>query len=300
MTYFNQRLQTQSQSLSIDQSPLQSSSAVRTIAISSGKGGVGKTSLAINLAIAIAQLGREVMLLDADLGLANIDVLLGLKPKYNLNHVLLGEQSLQNIVTPGPRGIQVVPGASGVQQMAALTIQQQAWVINSFSKLNQSLDTLIVDTAAGISEANLCFCRAAQEVLIVVCDEPASITDAYATIKLLSQDYGVRRFRVVANMTHSVQEGRDLFNKLFSASSRFLDVILDYQGCIPFDETLKKAIKKQKAVVESHPRSRVALAFKNLAKKADTWPMERNAQGHLAFFVERLINASQTTMEAVE
>lgn len=277
---------------------LKSPKPVRVIAVTSGKGGVGKTNVSINLSIALAQRGKRVMLLDADLGMANVDVLLGLHPHYNLSHVINGQRSLDEILVTGPAGIRVVPAASGVQLMADLDDAQHAGLIRAFSEINQSVDTLIIDTAAGISPTVVSFCKAAQEVLVVVCDEPASLTDAYAMIKLLSREHEIFRFQVLANMTNSVQEGRQLYEKLVKVTNRFLDVTLSFYGVLPYDEYMRKAIQKQKSVVEAFPRSRSATAFKNLAQKADKWPMPANATGHLEFFVERLIHASQNSAEA--
>jgi len=270
---------------------------VRVVAVTGGKGGVGKTNVSVNLAIALAELERRVMLLDADLGLANVDVVLGLHPPYDLSHVIRGERELQEVVMQGPGGIQVIPGASGVRQMAALSEAEHAGLIQAFSDLGADLDTLVVDTAAGISDTVISFARAAHEVLVVVCDEPASLTDAYAIIKLLNRDHGQSRFRVLANMVQSNQEGHELYNKLCRVTDRYLDVMLGYMGCIPHDEALRKAVRGQRAVVQAYPRSRVAQAFRSLARKIDALPMPMGANGQLQFFVERLIQYSTESGE---
>jgi flagellar biosynthesis protein FlhG len=270
---------------------------IRVIAVTGGKGGVGKTNVSCNLGIALCELGRHVMLLDADLGLANIDVVLGLHPQYDLSHVMRGERNLEEIVVTGPAGLQVVPASSGIREMASLSSTEHAGLIHAFSDLGHDLDTLIIDTAAGISDSVISFSRASQEVIVVVADEPASITDAYALIKLLNREYDVSRFRVLANMVQSAQEGRDLYNKLYRVTERYLDVMLNYLGAIPYDEMLKKAVKSQKAVIEAFPRSRVSQAFKNLAKKVDGLPMPNGASGHLQFFVERLLQYSNESQE---
>ena len=266
---------------------------VRVIAVTSGKGGVGKTNVSVNLGVAMANEGKKVMLLDADLGLANIDIMLGLNPQYNLSHVISGERTLEEIVVSGPAGLKVIPASSGTQNMAELTPAEHAGMIQAFSEIGHDLDVLIVDTAAGITDSVVSFTRAAQEVIIVVCDEPASITDAYALMKLLNRDYRIQRFRVLSNMAHSMQEGHDLFNKMVKVTDKFLDVTLDFMGTVPYDEYLRKALKKQKAVIDAYPRSKSAMAFKNLAKKADNWPIPNSAGGHLEFFVERLIQSAQ-------
>jgi flagellar biosynthesis protein FlhG len=265
---------------------------VRVIAVTGGKGGVGKTSISANLGIALAELGRRVMLLDADLGLANLDVILGLHAERNLSHVMQGECSLEDVLVTGPKGMRVVPGASGIQRMAEMTPAENAGLIHAFSEVANDVDVLLIDTAAGISDLVISFSRAAQEQIVVVCDEPASITDAYAIIKLLNREYGISRFRILANMVKSVQEGRDLYNKMCRVTDQYLDVMLNYMGSIPYDEQLRKAVKSQKPVVEAYPRSRVAQAFKNLAKKADNWPVPTGVSGDLQFFVERLIQFS--------
>ena len=273
---------------------------VKVIAVASGKGGVGKSNVSINLATCMAANGHNVMLLDADLGLANIDVLLGLRPIYNLSHVLDGERTLDEILMTGPGGIQVIPASSGMQHMAELSPAEHVGVVRAFSELSYDVDTLIIDTAAGISDSVVTFSRAAQEIVVVVGDEPASITDAYALIKLLNQRYGINRFRVLANMVQSTQEGRNLFAKISKVTDSYLDVMLDFCGIIPFDEFIRKSVRKQRAVSELFPRSRSAQAFKNLARKADNWPLAASAGGHLEFFVERLIQYGVTDQEVVK
>ncbi len=265
---------------------------VRVIAVTGGKGGVGKTNISANLGIALSEMGRRVMLLDADMGLANLDVVLGLHAKLNLSHVMRGEASLEDIIVTGPKGLRVVPGASGIQHMAEMSPAENAGLIHAFSELANDVDILLIDTAAGISDLVISFSRAAQEQIVVVCDEPASITDAYAIIKLLNREHGISRFRILANMVKTVQEGRDLYNKMCRVTDQYLDVMLSYMGSIPYDEQLRKAVKSQKPVVEAFPRSRVAQAFKNLAKKADNWPVPTGVSGDLQFFVERLIQFS--------
>ena len=267
---------------------------VRVIAVTSGKGGVGKTNVAVNLGVSLAGMGKNVMLMDADLGLANVDVLLGLRPRFNLSHVISGERPLDEVLVDGPEGLKIVPASSGVSSMAELEPAEHAGVIRAFSELNHPLDVLLIDTAAGISDSVVAYTKAAQEVLVVLCDEPTSITDAYALIKLLNREYGIHRFRVLANMVPSVQAGKDLYRKILQVTDRYLDVALDFVGAIPNDEYLRKAVQRQKSVVDAFPRCKSSLAFKKLAQKADSWPVPTTAGGRLEFFVERLMLASQT------
>lgn len=265
--------------------------AVQVIAVTGGKGGVGKSNVSVNLAISLAEMGRRVVMMDADLGLANLDVLLGIKSKRNIADVLAGDCDLRDVLIQGPGGIRIVPASSGTQRMTQLSSMEHAGLISAFSELGDDMDVLIVDTAAGISEGVVSFLRASQEILMVVCDEPTSITDAYALMKLMNRDYGTHRFRVLANMVKTPQEGRQLFEKLSRVTERFLDVALHYVGSIPFDEYVKKAVQRQKAVVEAYPRCKASIAFRALAQKVDAWPLPSSPRGHLEFFVERLVQA---------
>ena len=262
---------------------------VRVMAITSGKGGVGKTNVSVNLAISLVANGSNVLLMDADLGLANIDVLLGLQPTCNLSHVVRGECSLEEVIIKDPSGLRIIPAASGIQDMAELSHVEHVGLIRAFSELSFNPDILLIDTAAGISDSVVTFSKAAHEVLVVVCDEPASITDAYAVIKLMNREHGLHRFRILANMVHGAQEGIDLYKKLIKVTDRFLDVTLDFLGSVPYDEYLKKAVQKQRAVVNAYPRSKSAIAFGKIAQKAAQWPAPDAASGQIEFFVERLL-----------
>ncbi|MDH5180659.1 MAG: MinD/ParA family protein [Gammaproteobacteria bacterium] len=268
---------------------------VQVVAVTGGKGGVGKTNVSVNLAMAMSAAGKDVMLMDADLGLANVDVLLGLYPKHTLLDVIEGRLTLEEIILDGPGNIKIVPASSGFKDMAQMTPVQHAGLIRAFSELSMNIDVLVVDTAAGISDSVISFTRAAQEIIVVICDEPASITDAYALIKLLNRDYGVSRFHILSNMARSAQEGREVYEKIVKVTDRFLDVALSYAGHIPYDEYVLKAIKKQRGVYEAFPRSKASMAFKSLADKAMKWPIPQGAGGHLEFFVERLIHGTQQT-----
>ncbi len=267
---------------------------VQVIAVSGGKGGVGKSNIAVNLSIALAELRRRVVLLDADLGLANVDVLLGIKATHTLADVLAGTHSLRDVLVTGPGGLRIVPASSGVQRMAELSPSEHAGLINAFNELSDQVDVLVIDTAAGISDTVVSFVRAANEVIVVVCDEPSSITDAYALIKLLNTEYGMQRFRVVANMTRTPQEGLSMFNKLNGVCERFLDVTLQFVGQVPFDETVRKAVQKQKAILEFAPNSKAAQALRQIAQQVDQWPLPSSPTGRLEFFVERLLQAANS------
>jgi len=271
---------------------------VRVFAVISGKGGVGKTNVSVNLGVSLAETGKRVVLLDADLGLANVDVILGLQPQFNLSHVLRGEKTLQEVMVEGPGGIKVVPASSGLQNMADLSTAEQAGLIQAFSEIDRDLDVLIVDTAAGISSSVVSFTRACQEIVVVVCDEPASLTDAYAFIKLLNRDYGIYNFQILTNQVEGIQQGQNLYKKLCRVTDRYLDVTLQFMGAVPYDECLRKAVQKQTPVLHSFPSSPSARAFRELARKIDGWPVGSQGSGYMEFFIERILqyNCSQSEL----
>lgn len=262
---------------------------VKVIAVTAGKGGVGKSNVSVNLAVALAQLNQKVMLLDADLGLANVDIMLGLHAKYNLSHVIRGLCDLSDIILQGPNGIQVIPAASGTEFMTQLSHAEHAGIIDAFNELTDNLDYLIIDTAAGISDTVLSFTRSSQELIVVVCDEPTSLTDAYALIKVMSKRYKWTNFHIVANMVRNLKDGQDLFNKLFRVSEQFLDVQLNYLGAVPFDEHVHKAVKKQKPVLMVYPECNASSSFKEVADGVSHLSFNALLSGNTSFFLERLL-----------
>ena len=261
---------------------------IKVLAVASGKGGVGKTSISVNISVAMAIAGKEVVLLDADMGLANVDVLLGLQPRVNLQHVLDGMHSLEETILQGPAGLSIIPASSGVSRMANLGPEDYHRMIQAFSHLSIAFDVLVIDAAAGVSENVIRFLGGAHEVMVVVCDEPASITDAYALIKVLSRERGMLRFHVISNMVQSLHEGRTLYRKLDRVCQRFLGVRLNYMGTVPFDSYLRKSVQRQNAVVQAFPGSPSARALRNLAIVASRWPLPSGEEGRLGHFIERL------------
>jgi flagellar biosynthesis protein FlhG len=268
----------------------------RAIAVAGGKGGVGKSSVAVNLGMALSIAGNDVMLLDADMGLANVDVLLGLTPSRHIGHLLDGTCALEDLLLTAPHGLRVIPAGSGARRLAQLANGEHAAIIRAFDELAQPPKYLLVDTAAGLSDNVSMFAAAADDVVLVVCDEPASLTDAYAMIKVLSRDFGVRRFRMVANMVQNEGAARQLHRKLSRVCDRFLEVVIDFSGWVPHDERLRQAIRRQCAVVDLWPSSRSALAFKQLATAVDTWTEpERAGLDRIAFFGDRATPAGRVT-----
>lgn len=262
---------------------------VRVIAVTAGKGGVGKSCVSINLAIALAQLNKNVMLLDADLGLGNIDIMLGLHVQYNLSHVIQGICQLSDTIIHDPNGIRIIPAASGDEYMTQLTAAQHAGIIDAFNELTDDLDYMIIDTAAGISDTVLSFARSSQELIIVLCNEPTSLADARALIKVMSNKYEWTNFHILANMVKDAKEGRELFNKLSNSTEHFLEVQLDYLGTIPFDHCVPQAVKQQHALIQAYPDSQAAMALRAIAQTVNNCPFKPSLGGNTSFFLERLI-----------
>jgi len=267
-------------------------SGVQVIAVTSGKGGVGKTNVVANLALSLARIGRRVLVLDADLGLGNLDVLLGLIPKYTLEHVLTGQKRLKDILLPGPSGIRILPASSGVADLTALSRDQQILVRDALDDLGEEVDVLLIDTAAGISSNVLFFAAAAQEILVVASPEPTSMTDAYALMKVLSGRYSERRFRLLVNMVKSQRDGLEVFRKIGAVADRFLNVSIDFVGVIPVDDYVPLAVCQQRAVSDVYPHAPSTKAFQRLATAVTGWHRPDAPKGGIEFFWRRLVAQS--------
>jgi len=270
---------------------------VQVIAFTGGKGGTGKSNIAVNVAQALANEGRCTLLLDADLGMANIDALLGLDVDYTLLDVLNGSKALGEIVMNGPGGMLLIPAASGEKQLAELGVSECAGLMRAFSDLDEPIDTLIIDTATGITEIVTSFCRAATDIVVVICNEPASIRDAAVLIDTLYVVHGISRFHVLPNMVASAGEASELFMRLLGYFADNHDLVLSCCGYVPRDEFLQQAILQRQTVLTAYPYSRSAMALKNLASQIMKWPRQLYAGGHLEFFVERLIQNENRGME---
>jgi len=263
---------------------------VRVMAVGSGKGGVGKSNVVINLAVALDRLGPRVLIMDADLGLANIDVLLGLTPKYNMSHVLSGQKRLEEVLVDGPGRVKVMPASSGVQELTKLTDDQKLLFLELLEGLETDIDVLLIDTGAGISDTVLYFNLAAHERIIVVTPEPTSLTDAYALIKVLYSKHGERHFRILINLAANESMGKSIFAKLSKVADHFLDGLsLDYLGTIPHDTSVTKSVLQQRAVVEAFPETPASKAFMCIAETVRNNRPNAN-QGTIQFFWKRLLN----------
>jgi flagellar biosynthesis protein FlhG len=263
---------------------------IRVISVTSGKGGVGKSNVVSNLAIALSAQGKKVLLIDADLGLGNLDVLLGLSPVYNLNDVLNGNKSIIDILIDGPAGIKIIPAGSGVQELTSLGQHEKLKLLDELDMLEEQFDILIVDTEAGISENVTYFTVAAQEIFVVVTPEPTSITDAYALIKLLATRYSEHHFKVLVNMAKDSEDALEVFRKLANVAGRFLDISLDYLGCVVKDEKVVDAVKRQKAVTELFPDSEASQCFNTIAKRVIENKRQNRVKGNIQFFFRRMMD----------
>lgn len=247
--------------------PKSSKRSTKIITITSGKGGVGKTNIVANLGYTLCRYGKKVLILDADLGLGNLDVLLGLTPQYNLSDVIHGDKHLADIIVEGPGRLKILPAASGIQELTDLTADERYNIFSQLGDLIKDFDIVLIDTAAGISSNVLFFNINADEIMVVVTPEPTSITDAYALMKVLSVKYGSDHFKLVVNAAASQHEADDVFRQLSLVADRFLNIRIEYYGQVGLDEKLKKGVRQQKVVSEMAPLSKASRDFSILSRK---------------------------------
>ncbi len=260
------------------------------VSVTSGKGGVGKTNISVNLACRLAKAGKRVVLLDADLGLANVDVILGIVPKHNLFHLFHEGARLDDVLLETPYGFSILPASSGVSEMLSLTPGQKLSLLEAMDELDTSVDCLIVDTGAGINDNVLYFNMAAQERLVVLTPEPTSLTDAYALIKVMRHNHEVNNFRVLVNMAPDMKSAKEIFTRLYKACDHFLNgVSLDFAGMIPRDAAVRKAVINQKPFCAEDDKSPACLALDQLAKTILTWEVPDTLDGNIKFFWKRLL-----------
>jgi flagellar biosynthesis protein FlhG len=264
---------------------------LRVIAVTSGKGGVGKSNVVVNLGLALARRGLQVLLIDADLGLANLDILLGLVPKFTMQDLLSLRKTLAEVMVEGPEGVKVLPASSGIPEMADLDEYQKMFLLNELDAYSENLDVVLIDTGAGISRNVLFFNIAAMERIVVANNEPTSITDAYALMKVLVTKYGETRFKLLVNDLARPREGEMVYRALLRVAERFLgkEISLEYLGVIPHDEAIPKAVLKQQAALALFPTSRVSRSFTNLAR--DLWeaPPPADLGSNIKFFWRRVL-----------
>jgi len=261
---------------------------MRIISVTGGKGGIGKTTISVNLAIAFSKMKKKVLLFDADLGLANVDLMLGLNPEKTIYDVFSGKCSMKDVCIEGPHGLKIIPSSSGIQKMADLSLKESVELIRSFSLLTEDLDVMIIDMASGISNQVMDFTHASQDIMVVICNDPASMMDSYAVIKILHQKYARSRFGIVVNKVKSQNEGLRVFTRFQETTAKFLNLSLNYLGHIPDDDYIKLAARERKAVYDRYPHSNSALAFNNIYMGVENWEEDDNVMGGIHFFFDRL------------
>lgn len=246
------------------------SRSARVITVTSGKGGVGKTSVSINLAIQLKRLGKKVIVLDADFGLANIEIMLGIRPQYNLADLMFRGKEIQDIITYGPEDIGFISGGSGINEMANLTRDQVFRLIQKMYELDQYADVIIVDTGAGIGDSVMEFVAASAEVILVATPEPTSITDAYALLKMLNRNSSYKKgktmVKMVANQVRRNRDADELFDKLGMVVNKFLNIDIEYLGSVPYDDNMQKAVMRQKPLSMAAPNAAAARSIEKIAR----------------------------------
>jgi flagellar biosynthesis protein FlhG len=262
----------------------------KVISVTSGKGGVGKTNVVANLAFAFTQLKKKVLVLDADLGLANIDVLLGLTPQYTIEHFFNRKKSFSEILTQGPGGMSIIPASSGVLDLVNLDDSQKIFLLNEMDHMSEGVDILLIDTGAGISPNVLYFNMAAQDSIVIATPEPTSITDAYALIKVMSTKFNKKTFILLINLVANGDEAKEVFKKISKVTERFLESLsIDYLGFIPFDEKLPLAVRHQRPVLEIYPKAPSSKSFAELARIISERPLQDKDNGTVQFFWKQLL-----------
>jgi flagellar biosynthesis protein FlhG len=261
---------------------------MRIISVTGGKGGIGKTTISVNLAIAFSKMKKKVLLFDADLGLANVDLMLGLTPEKTIFDVFSGKCAIKDVCLEGPHGLKIIPSSSGIQKMADLSLSESVELIRSFSLLTEDLDVMIIDMASGISNQVLDFTHASQDIMVVICNDPASMMDSYAVIKILHQKYARSRFGIVVNKVKSSNEAVRVFSRFQATTAKFLNLSLQYLGHVPDDDYIKLAARERVAVCDQFPRSISAMAFNNLCQGVNNWQESDSVMGGIHFFFDRL------------
>jgi flagellar biosynthesis protein FlhG len=263
-------------------------SRTKILAVTSGKGGVGKTNVVANLAASLSEVGKKVVVLDADFGLANIDVLLGLTPRFHLGHVLFGNKTLTEIMVQGPHGIRIIPASSGLQRLSELTSAQRSHLVDSFAHLDTDTDYLLIDTAAGISRNVVHFLLCAHEVIVVSAPEPTAIVDAYAVIKIILAEDPSKLIRVLINSVQREAEAREVFAQINSVVNRFLNCDVTYLGHIERDSHVPQAVRGQVLVTHLYPNAPASRCFRTLARSVAQH--ENNSPSSDSLIWERLLN----------
>ena len=260
----------------------------RVIAITSGKGGVGKTNIVANLGYAFCRMDKKVLIVDADWGLGNLDVLLGLAPRCNLSHVIAGEKQIDEILLNGPGNLQILPASSGIQELTELSVEQKIRILEQLDRLVDQTDVVLIDTAAGISTNVMDFNVSAREIMVVVSPEPTSLTDAYALMKVLSVKYTARRCKLLVNMAANTREAMELYRQLNLVVEKFLNISVEYAGCVLYDHKLPQGVKRQRIISDLYPSAKASRCFSALARKLEQSPEAEPPDGDSHFIWDHL------------
>ena len=262
---------------------------IHVVSVTSGKGGVGKTNIVVNVGIAMSKAGLKVMIFDADLGLANVDVLLGLTPRFNIRHVISGECPLKDVIVEGPEGMKILPAASGIDEVTHLSETEKLDLLTHFETYDGDIDVLLIDTGAGIGRNVLYFNSAARQIIVVATPEPTSITDAYALMKVLATRYDEKKFTLLVNNVRNERDAKNVYSNLSNVAERFLNISIDFAGYIPYDSNLSKAVARQKSLIQAYPKSAASQAFESLAKVISKRREDDRMKGSLQFCWKRLL-----------
>jgi flagellar biosynthesis protein FlhG len=266
-------------------------STMRVTAITGGKGGVGKTTLSVNMALSLAKMKKKVLLFDGDLGLANVDVLLGLAPTRNISDFIEGRCGLNEICVTGPYGLRIIPASSGLQSMVELDSRAIHELIHNFSEL-EPVDIMLIDTAAGISNQVMSITQAAQDILVVICNDPTSFVDSYAVIKILNRKYGRTNFGIVVNKAQSSQEAYEIFLRFQETIAQFINISIHFLGNVPFDDYIQLAARARLPLYEICPQAPIVKSFNQVAYAINQWHEQNQSliSGGVHFFFDQMIS----------
>ena len=264
---------------------------LKVLAVTSGKGGVGKTNVVGNLAVALSKQNKRVLIIDADMGLGNVDIIFGLRPEYNIGHVIRGEKKLKEVLIKTSHGISIIPGGSGFSDLTNITEGEKLNLLCEFETLDDEIDFVFIDTGAGISSNVAYFNMAAEECMVVATFEPTSITDAYALMKVMTTKYGVKYFKLLVNMVQDSKEAKFVYSSLSQAVDQFLmGVVLEYVGFIPIDKKLRSAVIKRQPVMDFAPDSVSSVAFQNIGNKLLKAKKRSISDGNIKFFLKKCMD----------
>ncbi|MCB0340977.1 MAG: MinD/ParA family protein [Pseudobdellovibrionaceae bacterium] len=266
--------------------------STKTISITSGKGGVGKSTLVANLGQYLGKKGHRVLLLDGDLGMSNLDIMYNVATAFSVEHVISGRKFLEDIVVEVAPNVSLIPGGSGVFGLSDLNIMEKRLLMEQVSRLEQHFDYMLIDTAPGIADSVLYLNAAAQETLVIITPDPSSVTDAYALIKVLHQRYRENRFSIVCNMVQDQQEANRLYQRFSDVVSQFLCVSLDLVGFVPLDQELRRATKSQQLIIEKSPQASAAVAIRNVGEKLRVFKDIEHTKGGMQFFWEQIVGVA--------